>query len=335
MGLRFTDLQSWQHWQASRRRLRVLKATLLRRDQDTASPELKWWASGAGPTILIACDSNSPTNHHSLVSPFSQFGAPDALLVQPAGVDLVLDQERWRPIDRPALDDVRTLISIGDHLPVGAWAHRQALSNGWREVMVQHGLLTPFSPPPPNGAQFLAWSEADAAFISEGRSDLSAAVTGSPLLAAAAANPAPHVSRFETPVFLGQLHGAELSRWSMTRSVTEFWKQTGATYRPHPREEDVLSRLQHKAWRRMGMQFDTSHRLAELDRPVVAAFSTGVVEALVRGVPSWVFHLNPPAWLEELWVRYGLTPWGEEPRSLPLAESEPSTHIVDSIQEPG
>ena len=99
----------------------------------------------------------------------------------------------------------------------------------------------------------------------------------------------------------------------MTRSVTDFWRRTGAIYRPHPREEDRLSRAQHALWRRMGMKFDTSSSLSTLARPVVSAFSTGVLEAAARGVPAWVYHLDPPRWLEEVWDRYGMRRWGEPP----------------------
>ncbi|QXT62955.1 prephenate dehydrogenase [Tessaracoccus palaemonis] len=325
MGLRYTDLDSWRSWQASRRRLHVLKAALTPSRPAPTVPALEFWTRGQAPRVLVACDSTSPTNHYALVVPFSSPEAPDAVLAHPAGLDLGLEADGWRRVPPPTLDAVDTVVSIGDHLQVGAWAHGLALARGWRQVVVQHGLLTPFSPPPPTGARFLAWSQADADYIREGRPDLEPVVVGSPLLTAAAAIPAPHVSRFTTPVFLGQLHGAELGRWSMTRSVTAFWRETGATYRPHPREEDKLSRVQHTLWRRMGMAFDEGAALAEIDRPVVAAFSTGVLEAATRGIPSWVFHLNPPAWLREMWERYSLARWGQPPTSRP-------THMPDAMK---
>ena len=329
MGLRFTDLESWQRWQDSRRRLHVFKDRLRGR---TDSPlELTWWIRGTAPTLLVACDSNSPTNHHSLLAPLGS--STDAIVVTPAGMKLDLPSEGWLPLADPTstLDSITTMASIGDHLRVGQHAHELARERGWRQFVVQHGILTPFSPPPPPSTTLLAWSGADAHYLREGRPDLSAEVVGSPMLSSAAERPATHVSRFETPVFLGQLHGAELSRWSMTRSVTAFWRRTGATYRPHPREEDKLSRLQHAAWSRMGMDFDRTGSLAELDRPVVAAFSTGVLEAAARGIPAWVFHLDPPEWLREVWGRYGMREWGETPTEPPAALDTPQT-ILQAIQ---
>lgn len=317
MGLKFTTKETWQQWQDSRRRLHVLKDKVTGRQRPAApiEPAMTFWARGDSPTLLVACDSNSPTNYHSLLAPLDTDPELPAVVAAPHGVELELPRGQWANPGDPteALKGVSTIVSIGHHLQVGAWAHAEARARGWREVVVQHGLLTPFSPPPPREVEWLAWSDGDADFIAEGRPDLQTRVVGSAMLTAAAEHPAPHVSRFETPVFLGQLHGAELSRWAMTRSVTDFWRRTGATYRPHPREEDKLSRAQHALWRRMGMEFDTSSSLSSVGRPVVSAFSTGVLEASARGVPAWVYHLDPPHWLQEVWDRYGMRRWGEPP----------------------
>ena len=327
MGLKFTTKETWQQWQDSRRRLHVLKDKVTGRQRPAApiEPAMTFWARGDSPTLLVACDSNSPTNHHALLAPLEVDQHVPALIAAPATVELTLPSGQWARIEQPAelLTGIDRMASIGDHLGVGAWAHRLATQRGWRQVVVQHGLLTPFSPPPPRGVEWLAWSDGDADFVREGRPDLTTHVVGSAMLAAAAASPAEHVSRFETPVFLGQLHGAELPRASMTRSVTAFWRETGATYRPHPREEDRLSGLQHAAWRRMGMDFDTTPSLQLLNRPVVSAFSTGVLEAAARGVPAWVFHLDPPRWLEEMWERYGMHYWGQSRTVVSTPPNDP------------
>lgn len=334
MGLKFTDLESWQKWQDSRRRLHVLKDRVTKRGESAAkvSPAMTFWARGDAPMLLVACDSNSPTNHHSLLAPLASANALPAVVAQRSHVLLQLPGEGWRQLQKDeALDTVDTLASIGDHLAVGAWAHGLAQTKNWREIVVQHGLLTPYSPPPPHGVEWLAWSDADADYVREGRPDLTTRVTGSALLAAAAADPAPQISRFETPVFLGQLHGAELPRWQMTRSVTEFWRRTGALYRPHPREEDKLSRIQHTLWRKAGMRFETSPSLADLAHPVVSAFSTGVLEAAARGIPAWVFHLSPPVWLEELWERYGMQRWGSTPTRIAETHGTAVTRVTDAL----
>ncbi|MBB1513191.1 RNA-binding protein [Tessaracoccus sp. MC1627] len=315
MGLKYSDLDSWRRWQQSRRRLHVLKdrARSLRRSP-APQPARRFWVRGADPTILVACDSDSPTNDHALIKPLETATDLGAVVAHPEGVHLKLGGE-WTELG--SIDEVwpsvRAVASIGDHLGTGAWAHGLAQREQRGQLVVQHGLLTPFSPPPPRNSRVAVWSEEDASFLGQGRPDLSFVVTGSPLLEAAASAPARHVSRFETPVFLGQLHGAELSRRSMARSVTAFWRETGCWYRPHPREEDKLSRLQHAAWRRAGMQFDDAARLSDVDRPVVSAFSTGVLEAAARGIPAWVFHLDPPQWLEEFWERYAMSRWGMTP----------------------
>ncbi|MBB1517123.1 RNA-binding protein [Tessaracoccus sp. MC1679] len=330
MGLRFKDLESWQEWHASRRRLHVLKDRLTRR---AAAPlEMRFWTRGDTQRLLVACDSNSPTNQHALLEPLS--AAPDlpAVIAQPATVELRLGTA-WTEVDAgDALGSIRAVASIGDHLGVGYWAHKMARENSWHQLVVQHGLLTPYSPPPPVGSAVLAWSDADAAFLAAGRADLRTVTVGSPLLHAASQHQAPHVSRFEKPVFLGQLHGAELSRAAMTRSVTKFWRLTGATYRPHPREEDKLSRAQHAVWRAMGMKIEAGGSLAEVLRPTVAAFSTGVLEAAARGIPAWVFHDRPPTWLSEMWARYGLAPWGGSPTRFVPPDTDPVQAIVEQLR---
>lgn len=325
MGLRYKDLESWRRWQASQRRLHVLKDKVLRKPTD-AEPAIELWVRGEDPNLLVACDSNSPTNHHSLLAPL---GDMPAIVAKPAGVNIELPGEGWRRAEAlaPHIPKLRQIATIGDHLAVGRWAHQLAQQHGWHQWVIQHGLLTPFAPPPPPGATVLTWSDADSEFLREGRDDLDSVTVGSPMLAQAAAHPVEHVSRFETPVFLGQLHGAELSRLSMTRSVTQFWRETGATYRPHPREEDKLSRAQHALWQRMGMHVDREGKLASIDRPVVAAFSTGILEAAARGVPAWAYHLHPPAWLEEFWERYGMSRWGEAPTTFDPLPGDPVMQI--------
>lgn len=330
MGLMFTDVDKWRRWQASRRKLHVLKDELAPGGQPE-EPATELWVRGHDPVLLVACDSNSPTNHHSLIAPLMLLPELPVIVAKPENVELELPPGDWRR--RPSVDlTVRRVVSIGDHLRVGAWARRLAEVNGWEQLVIQHGLLTPFAPPPPPGSRVLTWSEDDSRFLTEGRPDLVTDVVGSPLLWNAQQHAAPHISRFERPVFLGQLHGSELSRASKVKSVTQFWREANAIYRPHPREEDKLSRLQHARWRRMGMEISSEGRLFELDRPVVSAFSTGVLEAAVRGIPTWVHHLSPPAWLEEFWDRYGLSRWGDKPTVAPLLGADPIARIATALE---
>ncbi len=333
VGLRFTTHDDWQRWQSSRRRIHVLRDRLRGDASAPLPPRIKLWSRGSNPELLVACDSDSPTNHHALLSALESSDQA-AILAVPEAAAITPPGPGWHVLDstEKAFDNLNRVASIGDHLAVGAWAKGVAQVHRATQIVVQHGLLTPWSPPPPEGALFLAWSEADAHFVSEGRSDLSTRVTGSPLLASAAQHkPERPVSRFEVPVFLGQLHGAELSRIAMTKSVTTFWRMTGASYRPHPREEDRLSRIQHRLWRKMGIRIDGAGSLAGLDQPVVAAFSTGILESAARGVPSWAFHVNPPSWLREMWERYELAVWGDAPTKYSVPVGKPIDELVQSF----
>lgn len=139
----------------------------------------------------------------------------------------------------------------------------------------------------------------------------------------------------EQPIFLGQMHGAELPRASYAKAGYTFCKENGARYRPHPQEKDKLSVLTHRLWAKMGMEIDYgSEPLNKLTNPVVSVFSTGVLEAAIRGVPAWVYHPNPPQWVEDFWRRYGMNRWGQEPTPAPhIPDREPSQAIAEYIKE--
>ena len=231
------------------------------------------------------------------------------------GTDLLPDAS-WTLRSGPAgqlVADVMTAgtvtLSSGHYLPMGAAAHERSAEG--RFLTAQHGLMTPHAPPLGAGTRLLAWSAADADFWRSGRSDVTTTVVGSQLLWEAGAAPLATPDPARPPVFLGQLHGAELPREVLASTAHEFCLATGALYRPHPSERDRRSLAAHAQWERAGVTIDrTGIPLRELGAPVVSIFSTGVLEAAAAGLPSWVHLPDPPAWLQEFWARYGLSSWG-------------------------
>ena len=204
--------------------------------------------------------------------------------------------------------------------------------------MVQHGLLVPQAPPLPVGCTLLAFSEADAEFWASGRRDVTTHAVGSQLLYLAAQKAAGAEAQKPNdlePIFLGQMHGAELPRASFAYASHSFLKKFGGTYRPHPSEKDKLSVLTHKLWEKEGIRIDRSGTpLNEVPNPVVSIFSTGVLEAAIRGIPAWVYHPAPPAWLVEFWDRYGMNQWGQEPTPPPVQpKKEPAQRIAELMIE--
>ncbi|MDQ2763525.1 MAG: RNA-binding protein, partial [Pseudomonadota bacterium] len=130
------------------------------------------------------------------------------------------------------------------------------------------------------------------------------------------------------------LHGAELPRRGMARAAFTFCREHNATYRPHPSEIDKLSRAQHALWERRGITIDRSGTpLREHNGPVVAAFSTGVLEAAARGVPSFVHYPEAPMWLAEFWDRYGMKQWGQEPTPAPWTGADPAAAIRAAVMD--
>ncbi len=226
------------------------------------------------------------------------------------------------------------VVALGHFLHLGAAGLRAAVRAGARYVTVQHGLLTPHAPPLAPGTTLLAWGEADAEFWRSGRDDVTTRVVGSQLVWDAGHGPRPDVAEGVTPVFLGQLHGAELPRPVLERAAEGFCRSTGASYRPHPAEVDRRSRATHRRWERAGITVDRSPApLRALGRPVVSVFSTGVLEAAAAGTPGWVYLTDPPAWVEQFWDRYHLARWGGAPTPAPEQPSvDPSRAVAAALR---
>lgn len=345
MGLRYpADLSAWQEWQNGRNRIRLGLAAarrMSRRHTSEPTPTFLARTFAARPCqVLVVLESRAASHINAVLDPIRHLVDEPVSVLAPFDPSALLPGEGWqvRPVEGLRLDlmfpDLRVVISAAHYLELGATAFADAELRGHDYVTVQHGLLTPSAPPLPPKTPFFAWSKADADFWLSDRSDATAHIVGSQLLWKSAARSAAHVSRFETPVFLGQLHGAELSRAGMVQTATTFCLETRASYRPHPSETDRLSRLQHAVWRRMGIDVDLSGRpLTDVSAPVVGAFSTGILESAARGLPAWAYHSNPPGWLTEFWQRYGMGVWGGPPTAAPQQPAgEPAAAIADWVK---
>lgn len=351
-----TSLERWQDWQHSRHPLRRAKHSTLdaaRRLRGRHEHEPERYAlhsvGGEGKErILIAVDSVSPTSRASLLTalPYLRSGVD---ILAPAGMELpeLADREAVRTelADPQALTGrgIRAVTSLGWHLGAGRLAHDWAAGHGVASTIVQHGALTPYAPPLPPESTLFAWTMEDGNFYRSNRRDVDVRVIGSQLLwqaaregvrapATASAQEHPDEARL---VFLGQMHGAELPRRITAGAAIDLCRKEGALYRPHPMEIDVVSRTAHKAMRRAGIEFqDSSIPLATMPNPVVAVFSTGVLEAAVRGVPAWVHAPKAPVWVEEFWDRYRMSRWGgtEPTRGLDIGADEPARLLAQHVE---
>ncbi|MDY3048334.1 MAG: RNA-binding protein [Rothia sp. (in: high G+C Gram-positive bacteria)] len=349
MGLIYpNDLEAWSRWQANAHLLRraKLKLTSLRTGTQAAEgQEAQQGYLHLGPEaakLLFVLDSFSPTSLASLLKPAGYleqlpyaFWAPEDMTSQFLG-------EGWsvKPCNEfdleLALPQVQQVLALGHYMALGAAAYRFADRRGLRFVTIQHGLHTPYAPPLAPGSHLLAFSQADADFWISGREDISYEVVGSQLFWEAAQKPPLEgVDPQAQPVFLGQMHGAELPRLSYAQAGYRFCKDQQARYRPHPQEKDILSRLTHSLWGKMGIDLDSGEQpLNQVTSPVVSIFSTGVLEAALRGVPSWVYHPNPPTWVTDFWERYGMNQWGQDPTPAPqVPEKAPALAIAHYLEE--
>lgn len=354
------DLDAWQAWQRRQKKLKWAKYKLnsllaSARSRTVAEEPVRGllYTRGTKPQVLIVMDSFSPTNRNAILEPLKHLDAVDVALWVPEDASDYLDgqyaSERYSRKDwseqeisgdelMRLLPDIRIVLSAAQFLSRGAVAYEFSHAIGAEYWMVQHGLLVPQAPPLPVGCTLLAFSEADAEFWASGRRDVTTHAVGSQLLYLAAQKAAGAEAQKQNdlePIFLGQMHGAELPRASFAFAAHSFLKKYGGIYRPHPSEKDKLSVLTHKLWEKEGIRIDRSGTpLNEVPNPVVSIFSTGVLEAAIRGIPAWVYHPAPPAWLVEFWNRYGMNRWGSEPTPAPVQpEKEPARRIAELIIE--
>ena len=354
------DLDAWQAWQRRQKKLKwakyKLKALLDSARSRTIAEEPVHgllYTRGTKPQVLIVMDSFSPTNRNAILEPLKHLNAVDVALWVPEDASEYLDgqyasehysRKDWTEQEISGdelmrlLPDIRIVLSAAQFLSRGAVAYEFSRAIGAEYWMVQHGLLVPQAPPLPVGCTLLAFSEADAEFWASGRRDVTTHAVGSQLLYLAAQKAAGAEAQKQNdlePIFLGQMHGAELPRASFAYASHSFLKKFGGTYRPHPSEKDKLSVLTHKLWEKEGIRIDRSGTpLNEVPNPVVSIFSTGVLEAAIRGIPAWVYHPAPPAWLVEFWGRYGMNQWGQEPTPAPVQpKKEPAQRIAELIIE--
>ena len=354
------DLDAWQAWQRRQKKLKWAKYKLnslldSARSRTVAEEPVRGllYTRGAKPQVLIVMDSFSPTNRNAILEPLKHLDAIDVALWVPEDASEYLDgqyasarysRKDWSEQEisgdelTSLLPDVRIVLSAAQFLGRGAAAYEFSRAIGAEYWMVQHGLLVPQAPPLPVGCTLLAFSEADAEFWASGRRDVTTHAVGSQLLYLAAQKAAGAEVQKQNdlePIFLGQMHGAELPRASFAYASHSFLKKYGGIYRPHPSEKDKLSVLTHKLWEKEGIRIDRSGTpLNEVPNPVVSIFSTGVLEAAIRGIPAWVYHPAPPAWLVEFWDRYGMNQWGQEPTPAPVQpKKEPAQRIAELMIE--
>ncbi|GAA2127149.1 prephenate dehydrogenase [Nocardioides bigeumensis] len=329
------DLDAWRAWQARhepwpRRLRRMWGGRLVRRP--TPAPVLTLTPGAAGAPVLVVLDSRTPTSRMALLDPVRHLATSPAVL-EVGGTGRVVEPGALGA--DPDLDSVRVVVALGSYLPAGAAGQAFARSRGLPFVVVQHGLLTPHMAPLPSAAHLLAWSDADAAFWSEGRPDVVTTTVGSQLLWQARRGPSRTAAPGAAPVFLGQLHAAELGRREITRASVSFCRRHGADYRPHPAERDKLSRLQHAWWQRRGIHVSHDDTpVSGIAAPVVSIFSTGVLEAAAHGLPAWTWFPDPPPWLSEFWHRYDLRHWGGPPTPAPaVPDLEPAAAVAAYLEE--
>lgn len=344
------DVEAWHKWQSNAHATRQLKNAVKRfrnRGQVQPSPSdevargVLHTRDGASARLLSVVESTSPTSISSLIRPLEFLQTVPYAVLAPGDISELLPGDNWRveELDTSELElkiQAEVVLSAGHYLPLGSAAYGYAQKTGARYVVLQHGLMTPFAPPLPLEAHLLAFSEADAHFWISGRTDVTYDVVGSQLFWDAALKPkADSAELGERVVFLGQMHGAELPRSSFIRATLKFVKEHRAVYRPHPQEKDKLSRVVHALMKKMGVTVDESQQpLNQINKPVVAIFSTGIIEAAIRGVPSWAYHPNPPGWLKEFWARYGMSQWGDSPTPPPaLPQIEPAWSIATIITQ--
>lgn len=334
------DLEAFRRDEASRQSfpgLRRLRAALR---PSIESPALQLRVGGDEPDVLVALDSAAMSSRAAILEPLTWLPKERVALLSPGAFD---DAPISGPMSvvhsvgdlQAAVPGISVVLSAGSHATAGALGNDFAVQTGCASVVVQHGMLLPQAAPLPSGVHAVAWSVEDAVFWASGRSDVTMHVLGSQLLHRAAMHRGADIPLHAPPVYVGALHGTELPRREIERIARQFCLATGARYRPHPSETDLQSTLTHLVWKRLGIDFEDSGRpLLEISSPVVGMWSTGILEAATAGHPAWVFHPEPPDWLVEVWERYGLARWGQDPKPVsPPAEVAPAERLAGLVAD--
>lgn len=325
-----SDLRGWQRWQRSRRAPQRALAVLRRRGRRPQPPSFTL-TGPADADLLIAFDSTNPATVRGLDAVAeAAHTAGASVAVLDAGDDRLRNAVPGpsAPADPRALRP-SSVLTIGGHLPVGAAAHTLARTRGVRAHVLQHGLHTPFAPPLPTGARLLAWTRSDADYWADDRADVTTAVVGSPVFAGAAQSAAT-VPADAAPLFVGQMHGAELRATTKLHTAVSFCRGFDAMYRPHPAEVDRFSRAAHRLLASGGGRLDrSSDPISDAGRPVVGMFSTAILEAAAAGLPAYGYIVDGPEWVHGFWRRYAIAEWGtDEPTRLSPELAEPSFEDV-------
>ena len=345
MGLNHpTDLEAWQAAVASHEgTVRRIRGLARRRSVPTQAIVL---TPGADADILVVVDAPTPSLRAAVVAPIAKMNPDRVAVLTTEDTHKHLPQFGAYPpiaiVDENDLartvPNARSILAVGHYMQLGALAYAYSRVSGASFFVSQHGIVTPFAPPLPPGADLLAWSKSDADFWMSGRNDTNATTVGSELLWQA------HRARTSTGpnrspddpgglLYLGQLHGHELPRRAMAKAAVRFCRSNDALYRPHPSETDLVSRMQHRLWQSRGVKFEVSPApLAQTDHRVVAVFSTGVLEAAAAGRASWVDYPEPPEWLDEVWNRYAMKRFGSAtPTQVAVPDLEPAGHIAEIV----
>lgn len=337
--LTFSNLEQWRRWQ--HRQLGLARGVKARLSRDVTA--LSWFSAGPfvrAVDVVAAVDAATPSQAAAVGAPVAALVARGAsvAVVAPTALSEVLGGQGFihrRPVDLVENLRATASLSIGDHLPAGAALHAIGAAPPNRRLVIQHGILTPWSPPPPHGATVLSWSEVDAAFLGVGRPDLSVQVVGSQLLFEAAGATRPTLVD-STPIFLGQLHGAELARSVTIATVEELGERGPLIYRPHPAEVDRRSRRQHRRWSEKGLVIDWSTTpVHQLTHPITGIFSTGLLEAAAVGLPATGACVSPEPWILDLWDRYGIATTDAEATKVDPPFVAPAVTIAELIDDLG
>lgn len=340
-GLAFpTDLAAWRSWQNSRRRISRI-ASRTRTTAGRTRSTFPLFATGPdNADVIIAFDTVNPATIRTFRNIVDQLQVEGAAVTVVDCSDIRLRTAVTGETREVNAEDMSasSVIGIGHYTAVGSAMWRVSRRRGAKFFVLQHGLLTPFAPPLPHGAHLLSWSAADAEFWLAGRPDTRATTIGSHLLSSARAQQttSPGEHGMDRPLFLGQMHGAELTWPVKVKSAMEFCRETGASYRPHPSETSRLARAAHSALRAAGIEIDAGATpLAAWNGPVAGMFSTGLLESAAAGQHTYGFASGAPKWVDEFWNRYGIGHWREGPTQLDdsLAPHQPDVVIRAIVNE--
>lgn len=163
-GLQYSDLAAWQAWSASRSRVSSRLRAAKARMRPVAAPSATMYVPAGVPRTLVVLDLLTPSCRFAAHDPLRHLDAETTAVLTSLPDPELPTSGSWTATPwHGSLDrSIEQVLSLGSYFGLSAQVKALTRGSDVRFNVVQHGLLTPWSPPSAEGDHLLAWTQEDA-----------------------------------------------------------------------------------------------------------------------------------------------------------------------------